>query len=567
MATFRILLPVVVFGCGLALGKWSPWRPALEPAPGSADGVTTSAPIGAPPRGTASSGNAATGGTGSAPSATSNGPAANAESIDAFAAEPSALRRRVLARRYFDKLAADHFAALLTPVTKLEDTDILSMFFVSWTAKDPAAALDAIHALTSVVRGGILARCLGLWARKDFAAATKWLQRLEGREKRGMELMLQQIADSSGKVAKPVDPAAGLHPRDRFWSFVSVSTNGAGYADMQGKVLPALRDWVRQDPVEASQAILKSSTLRKDEALLRALYDEWKARDPAGADGFLSALPAESADRLVLSLALDASTKDVAAARLLAERLPTPNQRAVVLTKVGARLAAEDPKQASGWIESLQQTAPDFLPMSVFREWFKHDPAAAIQTLKEHPAYRKFRTENPQERVVANYFDFRPWVEKDPVAAGNFLASLPKADRATSLYNLGNNWVEKDAGGAIQWARTLPNSDAQDEALRQFTYSWAKHNVNGVTKHLDTLPTGSGKSAAIEGFAFATFDVDPDGVLQWVRAIPEESQRLDVLKRAWADWNRRNSRAAVDWMENVAELQPAERTAIQGREQ
>jgi hypothetical protein len=257
------------------------------------------------------------------------------------------------------------------------------------------------------------------------------------------------------------------------------------------------------------------------------------------------------------------STKDVAAARLLAERLPTPHQRSAVLTKVGAKLAAEDPSQAPVWIETLQQANPDFLPMSIFKEWFKRDPAAAVQVLSEHPAYQKFRSERPEERVVANYFDFRPWVEKDPAAAASFLANLPKADRATSLYNLGNNWVEKYAAGAIQWARSLPNSDAQDEALRQFTYSWAKSNALGVTKHLDTLPAGSGKSAAIEGFAFATFDVDPDAVLQWVRAIPDESKRLDVLSRAWTDWSRRNRRAAEDWMENVGQLQPAERKAIE----
>jgi hypothetical protein len=52
----------------------------------------------------------------------------------------------------------------------------------------------------------------------------------------------------------------------------------------------------------------------------------------------------------------------------------------------------------------------------------------------------------------------------------------------------------------------------------------------------------------------------PDDALAWLRAVPNESERLNRLRRVWQQWTDR--KAAQQWMETSNALTAAERNTL-----
>ncbi len=157
------------------------------------------------------------------------------------------------------------------------------------------------------------------------------------------------------------------------------------------------------------------------------------------------------------------------------------------------------------------------------------------------------------------------WVTKDPRAAANFAARMPRRELPALLAGIGTTWIPRDAEGAIDWAAGLPaDSPAHPEALKQFAYLWAKRNVPAALRRLEALPTGAGKTGAAEGLAFSLFDRQPEVALTWTRAIPDAKHRLDVLRRSWTRWLGNDSEAAQRWLRNATALTPEERNSLGG---
>jgi hypothetical protein len=474
--------------------------------------------------------------------------------------DASGLRRQGMLKRLCDSIPVDQYAAAFAEISKagIESTELLPIFFASWREKDPAAAVAGAEPLLTTKDAGVFRKTFSYWASKDSAAARKFAEHLPAPEKKGAIAMLDRNNPTSpGKTSVPT-----ANPRERFWSIIEITPHSLSSKEPYE---PILREWVLSDPEGAAKEILGSPALRNYSDVLKVIYEGWKSKDPGGAERFLANLNFDERRRMIARIGEELAVKDVAMARKTAEILKEPKERAFALTRIGVRLARDNPSVAPEWIRLAAEADPTFVAGSLFAEWFEHEPAKAAKALLANEAYQLFLKKYPEEPLVGKYVNLLPYAEQDPRGAAQFVAMLPAADLQKSLYRMAQNWVKKGGTGALEWARSVPAGPAQDEALRQFTFSVAKLNANQATKHLDALPAGTAKSAGIEGFAFATFDIDPDAALVWVRAIPNEKQRLDVLGRAWSDWRKKNARAAQDWARNVAQFQPAERAALEER--
>lgn len=96
--------------------------------------------------------------------------------------------------------------------------------------------------------------------------------------------------------------------------------------------------------------------------------------------------------------------------------------------------------------------------------------------------------------------------------------------------------------------------------MGQVAENWTRFGSTLVTQWLDKLPSDAGKSAAIEGFARATMSTSPDDALAWLHTVPNETERIERLRRVWQNWTDRE--AAKRWAETSPELTEAERVAL-----
>jgi hypothetical protein len=493
--------------------------------------------------------------------ATASGVFSN-ERLDALLKEPGYLVRRVQMRALFDALPPGAYAEVCAAITGNPQVteECLAFFFSSWFHREPEAAMLRAYQTLAREHLTVFRQLLGYWGEHDEEAARKFARNLAEDERTPF---LNWLDQRSAALKQPETPRRKL--RDDFMRNIRVERNGMSLGmDYEHVTLPALRRWVQADPAAAAAEILRSPAMRDTRDFVRIVFEEWKKTDASAAEAFFASLTKKEQRDLITPMAVELAEKDPAAARLLAERLPaTGNWREWVLTEVGKKVAEKDPAAIPTWIESIRHGNSDFLPMSLFAVWFKHDPKAAAKALLEFPAYQDHLHSGKDERLVTSYIDLSAWVAAEPGPASDFMATLPIKDLKDTLEKIGKKWVQADAVKALDWARSRPAGPLQDEALRQFTYVWARAENREVIAHLQSLPRGSGKSAAIEGFAFASFDTDPDQVLQWTRQIHDPGMRVDVLSRAWSDWRRKNRSGAEDWVDNVAALEPVERKALE----
>jgi hypothetical protein len=152
------------------------------------------------------------------------------------------------------------------------------------------------------------------------------------------------------------------------------------------------------------------------------------------------------------------------------------------------------------------------------------------------------------------------WSGRHPREASEFFLKLPESIGAKQLESAVSNFAYNDPTAAGDWAAALPPGATRDKLLAQVAGDWMRRGVVEVTQWLDRLPQESGKSAAIEGFAKAVMSTSPDDALDWLRAVPNETERLERLRRVWRQWLDRE--AALRWVETSPALSDVERKAL-----
>jgi hypothetical protein len=247
-------------------------------------------------------------------------------------------------------------------------------------------------------------------------------------------------------------------------------------------------------------------------------------------------------------------------AREYALAMPDSPARRKAVGELASALFGQDAEAAKAFVAELP--AADWRDPTVFRDffqsWMRSEPERATEVLLE-----RFPADVPSgaAQQAAYEWMFMMWSGNHPREASEFFLKLPEAVGSKLLESALSIFCAQDAAGAGQWAAALPPSPTRERIMGQVAENWTRFGAAQVTQWIDKLPPDAGKSAAIEGFAKALMSTSPDDALAWLRAVPDESERLDRLRRVWRDWTDRE--AAQRWVETSRELTDAERNSLQ----
>jgi hypothetical protein len=257
----------------------------------------------------------------------------------------------------------------------------------------------------------------------------------------------------------------------------------------------ALEAWAFHDPVTARQALESVAAARERVALEEYLVAGWlKGGHHDGVMEFIMAEPAGNARQrytnlLTIELMRDGSDAVIRWAESIPDDAPDSYKR-MAFQKAANILATVDPVQASRWIElhldqSYAQKAPELIG--------------------------------------------RRWLEIDPPAARDWLASLPR-DEASD-----------DTRPSLP--RALPSEAAQDSEA-------------GVRP----LPEAGADAASIAEMISRHAD-EPAKAIFWAEQISDPAERFRTILRLARAWHRSDPEATERWLAQ-SELPPAMHQAI-----
>ncbi len=190
---------------------------------------------------------------------------------------------------------------------------------------------------------------------------------------------------------------------------------------------------------------------------------------------------------------------------------PLDKNKGAMLAAVAGVLAKTNPTAALDLTMSLGMGGLRSTVMSsVFTEWSRADPVAAIAYVNAHP-------ELPVDRMSSISMGLPRLAETDPLRAANAAITVKDTiSRSTALSSVMSTWVERDPAGALSWAKSLSGSSQQKDAISAVIGAWVKS--------------------------------DPAAALAQVQAISDADTRSSVLKKGWTDWFRNDPTAATTYL-------------------
>lgn len=309
-----------------------------------------------------------------------------------------------------------------------------------WPIYEPEAATKwALSLPHEFDRSSALHDVMKTWAGVDLKAAT---------------LRARSLKDSGWALAGVVRALAPKDPKEarllaetieddnaRYSAFVDVAREMARARPEEGAALAeGLEDeWGRHRAQEEVAKIWAGKDPDKAIAWARGLAEpgESAAALCSAALAMIATTPRKAAEVIdsieprwmlrrsaLRTLVCDWSEADPPAAAAWLETRPPGKERSRDVNTAAHYWAASDPKKAAAWIGSLEDATPRTYDV-VARVWGKADPKAAAEWTKT--------IENAENRQFAASTVGWLWVETDPVAAVDFVRSLPTAVQQSML--------------------------------------------------------------------------------------------------------------------------------------
>lgn len=298
-------------------------------------------------------------------------------------------------------------------------------------------------------------------------------------------------------------------------------------------LIALLEELVAADPLRALALAHAESDLALREKFLFAVLCAWAKRDPSAAVAQARALP--EADRInAVAAVLTGAAHDPATAVRLAEQLCRDDPvrardygYAVIaaLAQVGEyRTAVHFAVSTGGTVAGESEDRLKWI-QSAFSHWARHEPEyAALATLGLTDAGSRY------EALLAVVAD---WVRIDPEGLTEFVRELPAGtDRTNTLGEALRLWVRNNPKAASAWIDRLAPSPELDA---------------GVTA-LATLPQ--------------LIALRPAVALSWAESIDNPGQRSNALTAILRQWGAADPAAARRYVEQSADLRPADRTIL-----
>lgn len=290
---------------------------------------------------------------------------------------------------------------------------------------------------------------LEAWGKLDGAAAMEAVANLQGDGRRRAMASLSVI---SGWAT--VDPEAAK-------AHIAGAEEGWEKAMLNQGFVSGL---AKSDPLAATDYVLELEAAQQANPEGQNGDDRWR--------GF-------AFDRQLDAIANEQLRRGTTEATSWAESLPEGSIKAAAFDRVAEKFASDDPEAAAEWIKShAGNEYAERGVREVVEELARRDPAQAASWIEELPA-------DSQPRAMAETFN--RWTREDPVAAGEYLTSMPQSPvRDSAVSSFARELDREDPSTAAQWAATIGDAEMRTETLSSVARSWLRTNPDQAKQWLPT---------------------------------------------------------------------------------
>jgi hypothetical protein len=149
----------------------------------------------------------------------------------------------------------------------------------------------------------------------------------------------------------------------------------------------------------------------------------------------------------------------------------------------------------------------------------------------------------------------------DPIQASSWIELHLGQGYAEDAPNvIGRRWLEHDPPAALDWLASLPRGEANDDALQAVLRIWLSEAPGDAEAWARTITEAGGGGAAI-GVMISRHADDPPRAIFWARRISDPADRMRTIVRLARAWHRSDPEASERWLEET-ELSPEMRSAI-----
>jgi hypothetical protein len=441
-----------------------------------------------------------------------------------------------------DQLVAIHekdgAAAALAAAKGIQDSrrDSQVLFILTYLSRiDPefvAAELGAAG-LSVVHQGFIVDAVMGSW--KDGVKALAWATGFTGDQRKmavGKALRILVRTDANAALTYLEEmPESGSRSQALADLFVSWGGHDprAALACLESHLSPEEKvsatgyvagAWARKAPEEVIAWIGTVQDKSLSERLVHEVAMNWSSNAPAAAAAWIATLPDDPVKAGILTAMAERERNTI---RCGPADIEVPDQ--TWKTKAVAEMAVQD-----------------------FRNWGYQDPEGARKFLETAPgdgdlrdltvivACGMARDEGPAATFewarglpeapgnVALRAAVITWVETDPAAAAEKLASIEPERRGALASTLAENWSSKDPAAAAAWAASYPGSD-QKSLVREVLQQWSGLEPREAYHWLGTLPAGESRDEGITYMLIREAPRDPESLVPWIELISDPKLR------------------------------------------
>jgi hypothetical protein len=525
-------------------------------------------------------------------------PAIAAAAIESFPA--GYLRRNLIANAAAAIARSDGPAAVaMLQHAKIPPNDwTWNQMIGTWAARDPGGAAAQLLALPRQAALHNVDSLTAVWARRDPSAAMTWSQSLTDPALRRSALgsTISAIARSDPRHA--ISLASAQPAGDRRMLMTGIASS---FAEADG---PGAIAWAKTltDPQERQRCLcavvegtgyadidtaraaveLISPGAQRNDAL-EGFGRRLGWTDPLAArDWALTLKPNEQA-LVMRDVVARLAEVDPAAAEKLTDSLPPSGDNQWAWRSIAAGKALQDPAAALTWAGKLDsEQARVAATNAVFGQWASHSPDKATASLAAISDANLRR--QATERLAATWAERSPaeatkWAEslsgedrisalsavwnssaaEDPRAAGQSLAAAAAAagsatatDKlAASASSIAAAWTGQSPTDAAAWALTLPDGKIREEALGQVAGEWARYDPTAVSEWINGLPPDRSRDAAIGQLVNRIVRTDPESAFTWAASVGNAEKQAEALKSAALAWKAINPEAARAAVQNA----------------
>jgi hypothetical protein len=320
----------------------------------------------------------------------------------------------------------------------------------------------------------------------------------------------------------------------------------ADFRERSGIFKQILRRWAEMEPRKAfdylnslGEGEIKSQTMTEVAKIVARTDPEYLASEA-------ESMPASRARReLVQELTKAWSEKDVRAALSWAQRLPEDQSKQDALAIIRFAWAAQNPAEAASQLSELPAgDSRNSLLTAIAERWGSSNPEAAMEWV---------RTLSQPEQALAAPCVIGAWAERDPLAAGEFVAGLPQDEtqnRAALLVI--SSWANRDPEQAITWVLRFPEGPTREQGLREAVSGWTRMDSEAARMWVQHLPAGDTRDAALKDYVESIAYWAPNKAAGSIDLIAEPAKREEAVAITLRSWAELDPMSARNWIAGSA---------------